>query len=45
MYKKGISKIVNFVDTDYDGKDLPRFVTKKWVEFYDQWEGNWNLNK
>ena len=34
-------KIVNFLDT----KDLPRFVTKKWVEVYDQSEGNYNVNK
>ena len=24
---------------------LPRFVTKKWIEVYDQSEGNYNLNK
>ena len=23
-------KIVNFLDTTFDNKDLPRFVTKKW---------------
>ena len=27
-------KIVNFLDD----KDLPRFVTKKWIEDYDQSE-------
>ena len=26
-------------------KDLPRFVTKKWIEVYDQSEGNYNVNK
>ena len=31
-------KIVNFLDTNSDNKDLPRFVTKKWVEVYDQSE-------
>ena len=23
-------------------KDLPRFVTKKWIDVYDQWERNYN---
>ena len=31
-------KIVNFLD-------LPRFVTKKWIEVDDQSEGNYNVNK
>ena len=26
-------------------KDLPRFVTKKWIEVYDQSRGNYNVNK
>ena len=38
-------KIVNFLDTTFDDKDLPRFVTKKWIEVYDQSEGNYNVNK
>ena len=38
-------KIVNFLDTTSDDKDLPRFVTKKWIEVYDQPEGNYNVNK
>ena len=38
-------KIVNFLDTTSDNKDLPRFVTKKWTEVYDQSEGNYNVNK
>ena len=38
-------KIVNFLDTTSDDKDLPRFVTKKWVEVYDQSEGNYDVNK
>ena len=33
------------LDTISDDKDLPRFVTKKWIEFYDQSEGNYNVNK
>ena len=38
-------KIVNFLDATSDDKDLPRFVTKKWVEVYDQSGGNYNVNK
>ena len=38
-------KIVNFLDTTSDDKDLPRFVTKKWVEVHDQSGGNYNVNK
>ena len=30
-------KITNFLDIT---SDLPKFVTKKWVEVYDQSEGN-----
>ena len=37
-------KIVNFLDTTSDDKDLPRFVTKKWIEFYGQSGGNYNVN-
>ena len=38
-------KIVNFIGTTSDNKDLPTFVTKKWIEVYDQSEGNCNVNK
>ena len=38
-------KIVNFLDTTSDDNDLPRFVTKKWIEVYDQSEGNCNVNE
>ena len=38
-------KIVNFLDITSDDKDLPRFVTKKWIEVYDQSEKNYNVNK
>ena len=41
----GFQKILNFLDTNSDNKDLPRFVTKKWVEVYDQSGGNCNVNK
>ena len=37
--------MVNFLDTTSDDNDLPRFVTKKWIEVYDQSEGNYNVNK
>ena len=36
---------VNFIGTTSDNKDLPKFVTKKWIEVYDQSEGNYNVNK
>ena len=35
-------KIVNFIDTSSDNKDLPTFATKKWI-VYDQSEGNYNV--
>ena len=41
----GFQKIVNFRDTTSDDKDLPRFVTKNWIEVYDQSEGNYDVNK
>ena len=36
---------MNFLDTTSDNKDLPKFVTKKWVEVYDQSQENYNPNK
>ena len=38
-------KITNFLDITSDNKDLPKFVTKKWIEVYDQSGGNYNVNK
>ena len=38
-------KFLNLLDTTSDDKDLPRFVTKKWIEVYDQSEKNYNPNK
>ena len=38
-------KIVNLLDTTLDDKDLPRFVTKTWIEVYDQSEKNYNPSK
>ena len=37
-------KIVNFIDITSDNKNLPKFVTKKWVEVYDQSQENYNPN-
>ena len=38
-------KIVKLLDTTFDDKNLPRSVTKKWIEVYDQWEKNYKVNK
>ena len=38
-------KIVNLLDITSDNKDLPKYVTKKWIEVYDQSEKNYNVNK
>ena len=39
-------KIANFLDTASDDKDLPRFVTKKWIEVYEKSEENYSeINK
>ena len=38
-------KIINLLDLTSDSKDLPRFITKKWIEVYDQSEKNYNTNK
>ena len=38
-------KITNFLDTNFDDKDLPRFATKKWIEVYDQSEKHYSVNK
>ena len=38
-------KIVNLLDTTSYDKDLPRFVTKKWIEIYGQSEKNYSVNK
>ena len=31
-------KIINLLDTTFDNKDLPRFVTTTWIKIYDQSE-------
>ena len=38
-------KITNFLDITSDNEDLPKFVTKKWIEVYDRSEGNYDVNK
>ena len=38
-------KIINLLDITSDDKDVPRYVTKKWIEVYDQSEKNYNVNK
>ena len=38
-------KITNLLDITSDNKDLPRFVTKKWIEVYDRSEKNYSINK
>ena len=35
----------NLLDVTSDNKDLRRYVTKKWIEVYDQSEKNYNVNK
>ena len=40
-----MEKITNFLDVTSDNEDLPKFVTKKWIEVYDQSEGNYDVNK
>ena len=34
LYKNGITKITNLLGTMPD--ELPRFITKKWIEAHDQ---------
>ena len=38
-------KIISLLDTTFNGKDLPKFVIKKWIEVYDQSEKNYSVNK
>ena len=33
------------LDTTSNDKNLPRFVTKKWIKVYDQSGGNYNVNE
>ena len=43
--KMAFQKIVNFLDITSDDKNFPKFVTKKWIEVYDQSEKNYSPNK
>ena len=43
--KTEFQKIANFLDANSDDKDVPRFVTKKRAEVYDQSEKKYNPNK
>ena len=43
--KMEFQKVTNFLNITSDNKDLPRFVTKKWIAAYDQSEGNYDVNK
>ena len=38
-------KIINLLDITSDDKDLPRYVTKKWLKVYNQSEKNYSVNK
>ena len=38
-------KITNFLDITSDDKDLPKFVTKKWIEVSDQSKKCYSTNK
>ena len=43
--KMEFQKIVNVLDTNFDDKDLPRFVTRNWAEVYDELGENYCVNK
>ena len=43
--KLEFQKTVNVLNTNNSDEILPRFVTKKWIEVYDQSGGNYNPNK
>ena len=38
-------KITNFLGLTSDNKHLPKFLSKKWIEVYDQSEGNYDVDK
>ena len=43
--KTEFQKMKIFLDIASDNKDLPKFFTKKWIEVYDQSQGNYKVNK
>ena len=38
-------KIINLLNITSDDKDLSRYVTKKWIEVYDQSEKSYSINR
>ena len=38
-------KMTNFVDKASDNKELPKFITRKWIEVYYQSKANYDVNK
>ena len=46
MYKNGVSKNCKLIWHSCNCNfDLPRFVTKKWIKFYDKSEKNYDVIK
>ena len=45
MYKNGISKNCKLVSTTFEGRDLPRFVTKNELKFVINHQIIYNVNK
>ena len=43
--KMEFQKIANFLDITSDNKNLPKFVTKKWIEIYDESQRKCDVNK
>ena len=43
--KTEFQKITSFLAITSDNENLPKFVTKIWIEVYDQSEGNYRVNK
>ena len=43
--KMEFQKIINLPNTTSGGKDLPRFVTKNWIEIYDLSAKHYPVNK
>ena len=37
-------KIINLL-SNISGNQLPKYVTKKWIEIYDESDGTYNVNK
>ena len=40
-----LQKIANFLGTTLDDKELPKFVSEKWIKVYNQSEINYSPNK